>query len=193
MSYYLRVRNKAWEETALFAKKRLLFACCMGVIVLSANWYFGTAHLTAVDLVRNLLIFVVSYAFVWGVAFGINVVRAPGLLDRESAAETFTLRERVQSKAAIETVRTRFAALMNEGADLADTLRKGLKEFQYWLIQRADWIKRTSQALEDVGYPTEASAFRQATEYTPDFKGVADSAFWHKFYGAQLEHSRSKL
>ncbi len=164
----------------------------MALLVGAVTW---ACYAASFDVFRSVGIPVLCSLVVLCVVFIFNLIRAPYLLDKEKIAEIDRLKAEGAAHQSIQDLRSRFAALMNEGAELADTLRKGLsdKDYSPWLIQRNDWFNRTASALENAGHPTEASAFKHATEYAPEFKGVANAAFWHKFYGEQLEHTRVEL
>lgn len=85
------------------------------------------------------------------------------------------------------------ADVMREGEALAEELRRGVREYGLWLNRRRLWVDRGSQALAEMGLPTEAAAFRQALEATPDMKGMVSPGYMQTFYEQQLSNCRTKL
>jgi hypothetical protein len=194
-----RARTRIFRETIAFFKGRLV-PIAIALVGLIISRFYGEIHTPLIFLVRSVVILLCSYGIAFVGAFVVNTIRVPGLLDAESGEQINNLEARAETaetalkdKSTRYQVRLKFADLMREGEVLADELRRGLPQFGGWLEKRRDWIGRTNQALIDAEFPTDAADFRHAAEFTPDIKGIANDAYWHRFYGEQLESSRTRL
>ena|ERR1039458_6864401 len=199
ISYWRRWCAKAKDQTFLFAKQRLIFGCCMAIVTAVALWAFGKSAVTLAALGRTVAIFVGSYLFVFTMSFVVNMFRAPALLDEERVREIDGLTGVVQTQALAikdkskqKELQGQFANFMHEGKDLADKLLS-MPHFGPWLIERGSWINRVSQALVDIDLPVDAAAFKHSGESSPELKGVANDAYWQRFYSEQLTLYRASL
>jgi hypothetical protein len=193
-SYGERIWAKTYHETKQFIKRRLLFGVCMGVIGSIALGLFGKAHLSPLDIARNAGIVVGSYVFVLLTGFLINLGRAPGLLDGEREATISDLTAKLQAKELSSGLHSKFAALMNEGKELSDNISWASEsDAGSWAREREAWKTRVDQALTDMGFPTDASAFLHAAEKATPATGVWDVRSQREFYRREMTCYRDQL
>lgn len=166
----------------------------MAVTTAIALWQFGASCINGIDLVRNLVVIVLCYAFVLASSFVWNFFGAPGLLDTENQQQMVILNDKLKRNNDFKTLHLKFAALMNEGRGLQTVLMYEAGVFGKWLQEREAWMVRVCQALVDLDVPTEAAAFRQAAESNPNPReGGAGDTYWQEFYGEQLQNCRKML
>jgi hypothetical protein len=178
---------------------------------LIAAFLYNHYHLHTQAALIALELGVVSICSSYGIFFLgsllVNTVRVPWLLDAESGEQIDALETRVslaeskaEDKAATQQEKKRlhdlFGGFMKEGESLADELRRGMQSYGPWLQKRREWVERVSQALTDMGLPTEAAGFRQAGEKDrPIFPpGTVESPrLYYDLYSSQLTGYRTKL
>ena len=171
------------------------------------SYLYGPAHWTLDFLFRSVVMVLLSYGVAIVGALCINALRVPWLLDAESgeqidALETRVLHaEREVADAAATNRRNAelhdlFGALMEEGEALAQTLKETHgNEFPAWAQKRRVWIEGVNQTLVQMGFSTEAAAFRQAGEIEPiPAPGtIMDDRYYYRLYNEQLTGSRNEL
>jgi hypothetical protein len=180
MRYYLRVFKKAWGETALFSRRKLLVSGGTAIVVRYAHWLFDIrVILTAEELLRDVEIIAGSYGFVWLLSFVWNFVGAPVLLDQEKSNEVQNLDFKIQSFAEAEKklnnkkeVEAAFAVLIQRGQTLVKKLETcgAPSELENYTKETEAWKADVIQELKSV-WPTDAPAFEFAKPSTPPLTG----------------------
>ena len=171
------------------------------------SYFYGPAHWTLDFLLRSVVMVLISYSIAFIGALFINALRVPWLLDAESGEQIDALEARAlraESEVADDAATNRenkrlhdlFGGFMEEAEALAKTLKETHGDkFGAWVQQRRIWRERVNETLIQMGFSTEAAAFRHAGEVEPKLAPgtVMDDRYWYQLHSEQLNGSRNEL
>lgn len=193
-SYYKRAATRAFQETAGFAKRKVVFGCSMGIGIAVALALFGAAHLTIHALLTNLSLIVSCYAiavmlcFIWNLA-----IAAPVFLDNQLSTELAAMRaeKKRDDRAAIQT---RFASLLKAGRSLYDELNNVQGQtLHIWDAALGDWQESVRLALEEIGFPADFQEFMRVINDAEPLGGVVNLGWKQENRRRRLVKQQQKL
>jgi hypothetical protein len=114
-------------------------------------------------------------------AFVVNTLRVPWLLDAENT-DLINKHETRAEDAEKELGRIKagrdkhelFARLMQQGVDFSSQIAacQTNADFTSWDRHSDEWLKSVQEAMQDMGFPTDAVEFGRAAEYAEPVTGV---------------------